>query len=258
MTPEFDVFFRRNTWLYALDPRVKTAFVAVATAVAFLWPEPWPALAVAGMCLMLLASAQMPALRVARFLRGMLPFLAVVFVLTALFAGGPGASLWRLGPVRVTTNAVAQGGLLAARLLALALIFYVWLSTIDQAAMVRGFVALRLPYEWGLTLALALRYLPILAGLFAQVSEAQQARGLNLAQQGLWSRLRAYRPILIAVVISTLRHGERLGWALEARGLGTANVRRTTYRPLHLRRADRAALAVLAIILLAAIALRLL
>ncbi len=258
MTPEFDVYFRRNTWLYALDPRVKAAFVTAAVALTFLWPQPWPALAVTTACLALLASAQIPALRVARFLRGMLPFLVVIFLLTALFAGGLGRTLVSLGPVRVTAGAVAQGWLLTARLLALALSFYVWLSTTDQAAMVRGFVALRLPYEWGLTLALALRYLPILAGLFAQVSEAQQARGLDLTQHGLWARLRAYRPVLIAVVIGALRHGERLGWALEARGLGAPGVRRATYRPLHLRGSDIAALAVLLGILLAAVALRLL
>ena len=258
MTPDFDLYFRRNTWLYTLDPRVKAAFVVVATVLTFLWPQPWPTLAVAVACLALLASAQLPLIQVARFLRGMLPFLAVVLVLTALFAGGPGDILLRLGPVCVTASALAQGGLLAVRLLALALIFYLWLSTTDQAAMVRGFVALRLPYAWGLTLALALRYLPILAGLFGQVSEAQQARGLDFAQKGLWSRLRAYRPVLVAVVIGALRHGERLGWALEARGLGAAGVQRTTYRPLRLRGRDVAALAVLGIILLAAIASRIL
>ncbi len=258
MTPEFDIFFRRNTWLYALDPRAKAAFVVVATVMAFLWPSPGPALLVAGACLALLLSAQIPCLRIARFLRGMLPFLAFVFILTALFAGGPGKTLLRLGPVHVTTSAMLQGGLLAARLLALALIFYVWLSTTDQAAMVRGFVALRMPYEWGLTLALALRYLPILAGLFAQVSEAQQARGLDLAQHGLWSRLRAYRPILVAVVIGALRHGERLGWALESRGLNAPGVHRSTHRPLRLRGGDIAALITLAATLAAAIALRLL
>lgn len=256
MTPQFDVFVRRNSWLHALDPRVKVAFVAVAAALTFLWPLPWPALATAAASVALALSAQIPAARVVRFLRGIAPLLLAVFALTALFTGGPGAILARVGPLRVTWYAVAQGGLLASRLLALALIFYVWLSTTDQAAMVRGFVALRLPYEWGLTLALALRYLPILAGLFAQVSEAQQARGLNLAEQRLWSRLRAYRPVLVAVVIGALRHGERLGQALEARGLGGAAAPRTTYRPLRLRRSDMAALAALAGVLLAAIALR--
>ncbi len=66
------------------------------------------------------------------------------------------------------------GALLASRLLAVSLAFFFWLSTTDQGEMVRGFVALGLPYEWGLTIVLALRYLPILAGLFDQVREARR------------------------------------------------------------------------------------
>ena len=171
---------------------------------------------------------------------------------------GRARSSLQVGPLRVTAAALAQGALLAARLLALGLVFFFWLSTTDQAAMVRGFVALRMPYTWGLTLALALRYLPILAGLFEQVSEAQQARGLDLAQRRFWERLAAYRPVLIAMLISALRNGERLGWALEARALGAPGVRRSVFRPLRLRHADLIALAVLGGILLAGIALRML
>ena len=180
----------------------------------------------------------------------------MVFALTALFADGSGATLLQVGPLRVTTAAVAQGVLLAARLLALALVFFLWLSTTDQATMVRGFVALRMPYTWGLTLALALRYLPILAGLFEQVREAQQARGLDLGQRKFAQRLAAYRPILIATVISALRNGERLGWALEARALGAPGVSRSIFRPLHFRRMDLVVLGVLSVLLVAGLALR--
>ena len=139
----------------------------------------------------------------------------MVLVLTALFAGGSGPSIVSIGPLRVTVDGVMQGLLLAARLLALGLAFFFWLSTTDQAAMVRGFVALKMPYTWGLTLALALRYLPILAGLFEQVREAQQARGLDLGQKRFFERLSAYRPVLIAMLIDALRNSERLGWALK-------------------------------------------
>ena len=258
MGARFDAYVRRNTGLYALDPRVKLALVAEALVFTFLWPEVWAAIAVSGVCLGLLGLAQVPAARTVRFLRGIMPLLVLVLLLTALFTGGPGPLLLQVGPLRVTAAALAQGALLAARLLALGLVFFFWLSTTDQAAMVRGFVALRMPYTWGLTLALALRYLPILAGLFEQVSEAQQARGLDLAQRRFWERLAAYRPVLIAMLISALRNGERLGWALEARALGAPGVRRSVFRPLRLRRADLIALAVLGGILLAGIALRML
>jgi len=258
----FDLCVRRNNWLYMLDPRVKLAFVVVAALLTFLWSAPEVAigiaLAVALLCLLLLRLARIPWPRISSFLRGLLPLLIVVVTLTTLFAGGPGAVWLRLGPVHVTASAAMQGLLLASRLLALSLTFYFWISTTDQGEMVRGFVALRMPHTWGLTLALALRYLPILGGLFEQVSEAQQARGLDLAKRSLTARLAAYRPILVAVVIGALRHGERLGWALEARALGAPGVRRTTYRPLHLRPADLYVLCLLLAVTLIAVFLRVL
>ena len=56
--------------------------------------------------------------------------------------------------------------------------------------MVRGFVALRMPYTWGLTLALALRYLPILAGLFEQVREAQKRAAWIWDSSASWNGCR--------------------------------------------------------------------
>jgi energy-coupling factor transporter transmembrane protein EcfT len=60
------------------------------------------------------------------------------------------------------------------------------------------------------------------------------------------------------VVIGALRHGERLGWALEARALGAPGVRRTVYRPLHLRRTDHLMLILLALLGIMAAILRIL
>lgn len=255
MSSRFDVYVRRDTWLYRLDPRVKLAFVFVASTIVFLWPSPFVALGASAVALVLLVLADVPRKRILSFLRGIAFLLLLVLVLTTLFTGG-GATIWfSVGPLRVSAEGFMHAALLVSRLLALSLVFYFWLSTTDQGEMTRGFVALGLPYEWGLTVVLALRYLPILAGLFEQVREAQEARGLDLAQRSLGARLQAYRPILIAVVIGALRHAERLGWALEARALGGS--RRTVFRPLRLRRDDVLVLAFLGAILLGVIALRL-
>jgi energy-coupling factor transport system permease protein len=257
MSSSFDIYVRRNTWLYRLDPRVKLAFVVVAASLTFLWPSPVVAAVVSVVSLVLLLLAGVPHDRIVRFLRGMLVLLLLVLVLTTLFTPGGSTGLFSLGPLSVSLEGFRQALLLASRLLALSLAFFFWLSTTDQGEMVRGFVALGLPYGWGLTIALALRYLPILAGLFEQVRDAQEARGLDLAQGGLRARLQAYRPILIAVVIGALRHGERLGWALEARALDGGR-QRTAFRPLRLSRVDVLALVVLGAVLAAAFTLRLL
>jgi energy-coupling factor transport system permease protein len=258
MQPAFDLYVRRGTWIQALDPRVKLLFVLVATALLFIWPWTWMAAAMALVCTGLLWAARVPWSQIGRVWRAMGILAAMVLVLTAVFGGEGGAVLLQIGPVVVTTGSLAQGLLLAARLVALALVFALWLFTTDQSAMVRGFVALRMPYEWGLTLALALRYLPIFGSLYGQVRDAQQARGLDLAQGGLWGRLRALQPVLIAMIITALRNSEHLGWALEARALGAGGVRRTVFRPLHMARTDWLAAGVLAAALLGACLLRVL
>lgn len=258
MAAEFDAYVRRATWVHALDPRIKLAFVALVFLWAFLWYTLWSTLAIIAVCLWLAGCAQLGWERICRLLRGLAPLLLFIFVITALLGQRAGAIWFQWGWLQLTEAAVEQGLILVGRLLSLALILFVWLSTTDQRELVSGFTVLRLPYTWGLTLTLALRYLPILAGLFQQVTEAQQARGLDLAQRGFLARLRAYRPVLVAVVIGALRHGERLGWALESRALGAPDVRRTTYRPLKLRPADRIALALLAVASVVTLLLRIL
>jgi len=257
MHADFDLYVPRPTWMHRLDPRIKLLFVAEATLFTFLWPSLWTALAVVLLCTVLLWAGQIPARRIASVWRAMGVLSLMVFALTVLFGSG-GQVLFRAGPVVVMSDAVVQGALLALRLLALALVFALWLFTTDQAAMVRGFVALHLPYDWGLTLGLALRYLPAFASLFEQVREAQQARGLDLEQASFIRRLQAYRPILIAMIIAALRNSERLGWALEARALDTPGVKRTAFRSLRLAGRDRLALLVLGAALVGGIVLRML
>jgi energy-coupling factor transport system permease protein len=258
MRADFQLYVRGGSWIHRLDPRIKLAFVGVATLFTFLWPRIWMQAAVIGICLALMASAHIPGRRVARVVRNIGIVALLVFILSVLFGGSDSPMLLTLGPFAIRTGGIHQGALLALRLLALALVFAVWLFTTDQADMVRGFVALGMPYDWGLTLALAFRYLPSFAGLYDRIRQAQAARGLDLEGRGLRERLSAYQPVLIALVISALRSSETLGWALEARGLGAPGTRRSVFRPLHMVRSDWLALFGLALILTAGIVLRIL
>jgi energy-coupling factor transport system permease protein len=107
--------------------------------------------------------------------------------------------------------------------------------------LVRGLVALGVPFDWGLTLAIALRYIPAFFGTFQVIAEAQQARGLQLNRGNWLTHLRAYRPILVAMIINTLRGMENLARALEARAFGAAP-HRTMLKTLTFTRRDGAIL----------------
>lgn len=65
------------------------------------------------------------------------------------------------------------------------------------------------PERVGLVLALTIRAVPVLASTLDEVRDARRARGLE----------RSPRALLVPLVVRTLRHADRLGEALVARGV---------------------------------------
>jgi len=65
------------------------------------------------------------------------------------------------------------------------------------------------PERVALVLALAVRTVPVLVGIGGEVQQARAARGAE----------RSVRAFAVPFVIRSLRHADRLGEALEARGV---------------------------------------
>jgi biotin transport system permease protein len=131
------------------------------------------------------------------------PLRWVVLVLGAL-------QVWVAGPV---TALVVVGWIVVAALLA----GLVLLTTPTQAvldAMVAGLRPLRRfgvdPDRAGLVLSLAVRSIPVVARLADEVAQARRARGVE----------RSLRAFAVPLVLRTVRHADRIGEALAARGVG--------------------------------------
>ena len=251
-----DLYVSRNTWLHQLDPRTKLWAVLLAGAVGLADKN---LLVLAGLLLLTqlaLLLARVPGERLRWLWKGLAPILILILILQPLFAPGPGPDLLRLGPVRLTVGGILEGLSFALRAAALAFIVAVLLSTTQPTALVQGLVRLGLPYPWGLTIGLAMRYLPTTYGLFVTVREAQEARGWIVNRGNFVARARAHVPILVATIISSLRLSDRLPLALAARGLGHP-ARRTTLHGLHFGTRDWVVTALLTVVLGGLIALRL-
>lgn len=113
------------------------------------------------------------------------------------------------GPVRAF---VVVGGLVVA-IVAAALVTATTRTTDMMDAVARGLEPFRRfgvdPDRVGLLFSLAMRSIFVVGDIVREVGEARTARGLD----------RSLRALLIPVVIRTVRHGERVGEALVARGL---------------------------------------
>jgi energy-coupling factor transport system permease protein len=180
-----------------------------------------------------------------RIWKMMLPLIAMIVVMWPLFDRTGADVLFGFGPVTLTEQNLVMAAVMGLRVPALAFACFVPLFTTDQAMLIRGLVALGVPYRIGLTISTSLRYIPEFFVMFSTISQAQQARGLNLTtgKAKLSRRVRAYIPVIIAVLIQGFTIGENVGRAMESRGLGMQGVRRSYYRQLRMRPSDWAILA---------------
>ncbi|MBM3189375.1 MAG: energy-coupling factor transporter transmembrane protein EcfT [Chloroflexi bacterium] len=233
----YDLYQPGDSWLHRLDPRVKVGLVFCGCSLLLLFRNVWLMLGALACVGFVLWSAGVARERMAWVARMTLPTMAMIAVLWVIFYRGEGRVLFSWWFLEVTASTIAEGLAVALRVGALALLILAWLFTTDQTTLVHSLVALGMPYEWGLTLAMALRYLPTMGNVFGMISDAQQARALDLTKGNPLKRARAYLPITVAMLITALRTAQSLSLALESRALG-ARRKRTYLHRLHFRRAD--------------------
>jgi energy-coupling factor transport system permease protein len=232
-----DLYVERDSWLHRADPRVKLALVALGIAATLMFRNLFVLLAALALGHLLILTSSVPRDRLMWVWKRMLP-LNVLIPLLIFLLQPEGEVFLRVAFMRFTITALVRGIAAVLRLDAIAFLVFAWIFTTNQTQIVRGFVKLGLPFNAGLVLALGLRYIPLFYGLFRTISEAQEARGLDLKRGSLFRRLRNYIPILVAMVISALRSAENLSRALEARALGLEGVKRTYLHDIVFRPAD--------------------
>ncbi|MCB0076969.1 MAG: energy-coupling factor transporter transmembrane protein EcfT [Anaerolineales bacterium] len=240
----FDLYVPTTGWLQRLDPRTKLLLLGVGTTLIISAPGPL----LLGIWLLLLhlvlRSSGVPWSRMG-WVAQQLRFLFVVILLLFPWFVAEGQLLLALGPLRLTSGGLLAALTTALRLWAMSLLTLALLMTTTQRELVRGLVALGVPWSWGFTLSVALRQIPSLLRHVQQIQEAQAARGWD-AERGAWlHRLRAVQPVLIALAIHVFRTVDTLTLAMTARGVGRSGPR-TVRQPLQFtwRDALAAALAV--------------
>jgi energy-coupling factor transport system permease protein len=109
------------------------------------------------------------------------------------------------------------------------------------------------PYTAAYAVNLTLRYIPDVQRDFEAISQAQQARGLELSRKTSFiNRLKRTAPLLLPLVILSFARIDVISRAMELRGFGKRK-KRTWYMGKPFRRADIASLIISAIIFTAGI-----
>ena len=99
------------------------------------------------------------------------------------------------------------------------------------------------PFTASYSVSLTLRYIPDVQRDFEAISQAQQARGLELSGKASWvKRLKRTLPLLLPLILSSLDRIEIISRAMELRGFGK-NKKRSWYSAKPFTRLDIVSLA---------------
>ena len=164
----------------------------------------------------------------ADYVRRLLPLILAalgIVIANVLFSGRTAeplaTELFRLGPLRVTDEALVAGAGVGARVAAIVSVGAVFALTSDATDLVDSLVQLaRVSPRFAYGALAAYQAVPRFADDLTTIRHARRLRGLP-----------EWRPrILVALLVRAIRHADELAIAMDARGFGSGP--RTTYRPV--------------------------
>jgi energy-coupling factor transport system permease protein len=244
------LYLDRDTFVHRLDPRTKMFLLVGAFVLAFLFVDPLYGLAVLALVVAFGALARsLVNLKRIRFILVMIGL--VTIVMWSVFSQGETPMF-----LFVEWEALLYGIGTALKIVATIIAGMIFLSTTRNEEIATGLVKLGVPYRFAFAVSTALRLVPTIAATGSTISQAQRSRGLDLESGNLLQKVRKNTPLLIPVFVSTIRSTNVFSMALESKGFG-ASPKRTYFLHLTMGRRDAIVLALLALLLLAALFLRL-
>lgn len=224
-------FQQKDTFMHRLDPRTTLYMAAAFSIIGLLFLDIIPLLLTLMLMLPFLAVAR--SLRQwARSLKGLATLAGFILIINTLFTS--------------LSFAVST----ALRLVMLMTAFSVFFLTVHPDDFALALVKLRIPYEFAFAFSMAVRYVPTIATETETIRDAQMSRGLELEKGNLLQKVRNYIPILIPVIVSSIRRALQVAESLESRAFGST-AKRTSLYELSFRKSD-VAMIVLATLLMAA------
>jgi energy-coupling factor transport system permease protein len=212
-----------------VDSRTKLAWLGTLLVVLFLFTTPEVQFVALGLVLGLaLAGSRRGYFRLGalilalKILAGML---VVVLLLQGFIHGGEhvlfGLSVFRW-QARFTLEGLLFGAVTVSRFITISLAFMMFFLTTDAYALSLALYKLRIPYKYAYLMPMALERFPKMVELMNEIEFAQATRGFDIQSGGVWQKFKNIMPILIPLVIMSLREAGNMSVALELKGFGRA------------------------------------
>ena len=247
-------YYPADSFVHALDPRVKIILTMVFIVAVFLGSSLWAMIPIILFILLAARTARVPVKLLFKGLKPLRIILIFTFVLNLLFTAGETVILefWK---IRITQESLMNAIRFSSRLVFLVTGASLLTLTTQPVVLTDGMERLLSPlkkigfpaHELAMMMSIALRFIPTLLEEADKIMKAQMARGADFESGNLLQRARAMVPLLVPLFVSAFRRAGDLAMAMEARcyhgGEG-----RTRLRILKITRKDVIACLALAVL----------
>lgn len=208
------------------DPFTKLIYLLCSMVTAFFAPNTWFALAVLAVNVVLLIIAKELS-RALKTILGSLVVIASVFVIQGLFNPSNHTLLFAIGPVHVYQEGLLFAVTLTFRVVNIIAASCILVLTTSPVAVMEACVRRGLSPKLGYVVTSILQMVPAMLASAATIREAQQSRGMPL-QGNLWTRMKAFIPLIGPIVLSSFMTIQDRAMALEVRGF-SVRAKKTFY-----------------------------
>ncbi len=202
-------FLKKETFVHRLDPRAKLLLAVVYTILALLYPGEKPIITPLFIIFLSLIPFIIAGKLVKRWLtslRGLSFLILIIIILNTLFIEEKGFSF------SIT---------MILRILIMITSFSIFFLTVDPNDFALSLISMKIPYEFAFSFSLAFRFIPTIANEAQNIMDAQQSRGYEMKQSGMINQIKNLFPLLVPLIICSIKRAFNVAEALESRAFGS-------------------------------------
>ena len=239
----FGQYVEVNSPVHRLDPRTKILLLLVNVVFLFLTENLWSLLVCALQIVLIMIASRIPVKMFFNNIKTILPII-IFTTLINLFYGSGDVLLNLFWGIAVTTGGIYRAVYMASRIILLIVLSSILTYTttpndITDAlesllSFLRIFGLRTAVHMLTMMMTIALRFIPTLIDETEKTMNAQKARGADLESGRLFERIKALIPILIPLLISSVRRSYELAESMQCRcyngGVGRVRMKRLKFR----------------------------
>jgi energy-coupling factor transport system permease protein len=163
------------------------------------------------LCLLPLIAAAKSLRRWGKSMKGLSFLLIFIIIFNTLFS--------------TVANPFSHSIALTIRLICLMTSFSLFFLTVHPDELSQALIQMRVRFEFAFAMSMAMRYVPTLGQEAYAIMDAQKARGVELDKGNLLKRIRNIVPIIVPLIVVSIRRALSIAESMESRGFGASDNR---------------------------------